>query len=60
LKNARFSRLIAGGSILLGFVLAGNGLRRWCSIPLPSAVIGLTLLAAVVAASQRLSALKSA
>jgi putative effector of murein hydrolase LrgA (UPF0299 family) len=48
----------AGSLILFGFTLEGNGLHRSCSIPLPGAVIGFVLLAAVLAIAQRASAVE--
>jgi len=56
LKTAPLWRVMAGGLILLGFDLAGNAVRRSCSFPLPGAVIGFILLAAVLAIAQRASA----
>jgi hypothetical protein len=53
---SQFPRLIAGGLILAGFALMGNGLHRWCGIPLPGAVVGLILLTVVLAVVQRASA----
>jgi holin-like protein len=56
LKTAPLSRAMAGSLILLGFTLAGNGIHRSCSIPLPGAVIGFVLLAAALAIAHRVSA----